>query len=168
MPGRKPQICALAGVSSCSMTWRISKYSCNSSSASCSSAPVSVVSVTRCESTLAIGKQQLRVAVCLPESAQHAKGGLGQGNKPVPIAFGIAHMDPVAGTVNVAHLQGQPITQTQAHAVHGEIEHPVAQCAGAEKRACASSTVTMSGRRCTLGGLMKFGIAHGLPSTCRV
>jgi hypothetical protein len=35
----------------------------------------------------AIGKQQLRVAVGLPESAQHAKGGLGQGDKPVAVAF---------------------------------------------------------------------------------
>ena len=40
------------------------------------------------QATLAVGEQQLRIAMRLPESAQHAKGDLRQGHKPVTVAFG--------------------------------------------------------------------------------
>jgi hypothetical protein len=82
------------------------------------------------QAAMAIGKQQLRVVVGLPESAQDAQGDLGQWHKAVPIAFGVANVDPVAHGIDVGNLKGQSFAQTKAHAVHGEIEHPVAQRAG--------------------------------------
>ncbi len=75
-------------------------------------------------------------------------------------------MHPVAHGINVSDLQGQAAARAQAHAVHGEIEHFVAQGAGGRKQGL--SLLDGDDVRCTLGGLMKLGMAQGLPSTCRV
>jgi len=85
------------------------------------------------QAATAIGKQQLRVAVGLPEAAQHAKGDLRQGHEAVAVAFGVANMHAVAIGINVTDPQGQPFAQAQPHAVQGEVKHPVAQNAGARE-----------------------------------
>ena len=77
-----------------------------------------------------VGKQQLRVAMGLPESAQHVKGNIGQGNQPVAVAFGVTNVHTVAISINVTHLQCQAFAQAQAHAVQSEEKYPVAQNAG--------------------------------------
>ncbi len=55
------------------------------------------------QAALAIGKQQLRVVVGLPESTQDAQGDLGQGDKAVAVAFGVANMHTVAHRINVGY-----------------------------------------------------------------
>ena len=82
------------------------------------------------QTAMAIGKQQLWVMVGLPKPAQDIQGDLGQGHKAVSVAFGVANMHPVAHRINVGHLQSQAFREAQAHAVKGEIEHPVAQGVG--------------------------------------
>ena len=77
------------------------------------------------QAALAIGEQQFGVVVRLPEPAQHAQGDLWQWHKPVPVAFGVADVHPVAHRINVTDLQGQSFTQAQTQAVQGEVEHPV-------------------------------------------
>ena len=86
------------------------------------------------QAALAIGEQQFRVVVRLPEPAQDTQGDLGQWHKPIPVAFGVAYVDPVAHGVNVGDLQGQAFAQAQAQAVQSEVEHPVAQGAGGCKQ----------------------------------
>ena len=82
------------------------------------------------QAAMAVGKQKLRIMVGLPESAQDIQSGLWQRDKAIPIAFGVANMHPVAHRINVGHPQGQAFREAQAHAVQGEIEHPVAQGVG--------------------------------------
>ena len=67
----------------------------------------------------------------LPEAAQDRKSSLGQGNKAVTVAFGVTNMHALAICVDVGQLQVQAFAQAQAHAVHGEVKHPVTQGAGA-------------------------------------
>ena len=81
----------------------------------------------------AIGEQQHRVLVRLPESAQDQEGCLWQRDKAIPIAFGVPNMYPVARGIDVGHRQGQSFAQAQAQAVQDEIKHPVAQGAGGRK-----------------------------------
>ena len=50
----------------------------------------------------------------MPESAQDAKGGLGQGDQPVPVAFGVANMHATTHRIDVGDLQGQSFAQAQA------------------------------------------------------
>ena len=86
------------------------------------------------QATMAIGEQQRGVMVRLPEPAQDAKRDLGQWHKPIPVAFGVAYVHPVAHCIDVGDLQGQAFAQAQAQAVQGEVEHPVAQSAGRSKQ----------------------------------
>lgn len=51
---------------------------------------------------------------------QDAQRGLRQGDKPVLVALGVAHMYALARRVDIAYLQSQTFTQAQAHAVDGE------------------------------------------------
>jgi len=55
----------------------------------------------------AIGEQQHRVLVRLPEPAQDQEGGLWQRDKAVAIAFGITNMHTVAHRINIGHGQSQ-------------------------------------------------------------
>ncbi len=87
------------------------------------------------DAALAAGKQQYRVAVQLPEAAQHLMGGVGQGDEAVAVAFGVADVNPLAHGVDVAYLQAQPFSEAQAHAVEDEEEYPVAENAGGAKDA---------------------------------
>ena len=59
------------------------------------------------QAAMSIGEQQFRVFVRLPESAQNAQSGLGQGDKAVAIAFGVANMHTVAHRIDVRHRQSQ-------------------------------------------------------------
>lgn len=83
---------------------------------------------------MAIGEEQFRVAVNLPELTQGAEGGVRQRDEAIPVAFGIANMHPLARRIDVADLQCQPFAQAQAQTVEGKIEHPIAQRARGGKK----------------------------------
>ena len=78
------------------------------------------------QAATAIGEQQLRVAVSLPEAAQHAKGGVRQRNEAVAVAFGIANVHTVAIGIDVTDPQGQPFAQAQTPRVRQfrHLRHP--------------------------------------------
>ena len=63
------------------------------------------------QATMAIGEQQLRVSVGLPETAQAVQSDLGQGHKAVAVTFGVTHVDSVAHGINIGHLQSQVFAQ---------------------------------------------------------
>lgn len=83
--------------------------------------------VRRAQATVAIGKEQLGMAVQLPELPQGRQRCLGQGHEAIPVALGIADLDTHPGRVHVADLERQPLTQPEPEAVDGEVEHPVTQ-----------------------------------------
>ena len=93
---------------------------------------IEVRSGARCalDATLPAGEQQYRVAVQLPEAAQHLMGGIGQGDQAIAVAFGVADVDAPARGINISYLQAQAFAEAQAHAVEDEEEHPVAEDAG--------------------------------------
>ena len=86
------------------------------------------------QAALAVGEQQFGVVVRLPKPAQDAQRGLGQGDKAIPVAFGVANMHPVVHRIDVGNRQGQSFREAQAQAVQREIEHPVAQGVGGRKQ----------------------------------
>jgi hypothetical protein len=94
--------------------------------------------------------------------ASVSQGDRWQWHEAIPIAFGVAHVNALARGITVTDLQGQSFTQAKAHAVLGEVEDPVAQGAGGPKQGLRFIDGDDSGRR---EALMKWGIAHGLPST---
>ena len=73
---------------------------------------------------VAAGEQQHRIAMLQPEAAQQLMGGLRQRHQAIPIAFGIAHVYACAHGIDIADLQAQPFTQTQAQAVERERRTP--------------------------------------------
>jgi hypothetical protein len=83
--------------------------------------------VRRAQAAMAIGKEQLGMAVQLPELPQGRQRCLGQGHEAIPVALGIADLDTHPGRVHVADLERQPLTQPEPEAVDGEVKHPVTQ-----------------------------------------
>ena len=63
------------------------------------------------QAALAIGEEQFRVAVELPELAQGGERRRGQRYQPIAVAFGIADVHPLALGINVAHRERQPFAQ---------------------------------------------------------
>jgi len=68
-----------------------------------------------------VGKEQHRVAVGLPETAQHLQGVLRQRHKTVAIASGITNLHPHPIRINIPDLQAQP------QAIQSEEKYPVTQ-----------------------------------------
>ena len=84
---------------------------------------------------MAIGEEQFRVTMKLPEAPQGVEGSFRQRNEAIAVAFGIANMHPLTRRIDVANLQRQPLAKAQTQAVQGEVEHPIAQRAGRGKQA---------------------------------
>ncbi len=76
---------------------------------------------------LAIGEQQRRVAMRLPEAAQQRERRLRQRNEAILVAFGIADMHTVARRIDIPQLQSQSFAQAQSQAIQREEEHPVTE-----------------------------------------
>ena len=89
----------------------------------------------RLQAALAIGKQQHRVTMGLPETAQQRQRRLRQRNQTVLIALGIADMHAPALGIDIAHLQAQAFTESQAKTVEGDKEDPVTEGAGRQEEA---------------------------------
>jgi hypothetical protein len=67
--------------------------------------------------------------------------------------------------IDIADLQSQTLAKTQAQAIDGEKEDPVTECELPETNVGGSSTVTISGKRWALGGLIRWGATQGLRNT---
>ena len=74
--------------------------------------PLYAAGVQRCggggcpfQAAVAIGEQQNGVAMHGPEAAQDRVGGFRQGNKTIPVAFGVANVYASAFRIDVADLQ---------------------------------------------------------------
>jgi len=70
-------------------------------------------------------------------------------------------MHAMTGCINIADLQSQPFAQAQPHAVHGEIEHPVAQRAGRRKQRLSLLDRDDVGQALRLGWFDEVGHAPG-------
>jgi hypothetical protein len=114
---------------------------------------------------MAIGEEQLRVAMHLPEAPQGAERGVRQGNETIPVALGVAYVHPMALRIDVADLQRQSFAQAQAQTVQREIQHPVAQRAGRGKQALGFLDRDNVGQPLCLGRFDQMGITQGLCST---
>jgi len=79
------------------------------------------------QATMTIREKQHRIAMHLPEAAQHSQRYLRQWDEAVLVALLIADMHALAGRVDIAYLQAQTFTEAQAQTVSGEVEDPVAQ-----------------------------------------
>ena len=82
------------------------------------------------QATVAIGKQQNRVTMDLPETAQQIQGRGRQRHQTIFIALGIADMYPLALGVDIRHLQSQALAQTQAKTVEREKEDLITEGCG--------------------------------------
>ena len=98
---------------------------------------------------MAIGKEQFRVAMQLPELAQGGQRRCRQGHEAIPVALGVADLDAHPGGIDVADFEGQPFAQAQPQAVEGEVEHPVRE--GARRRKQALRFVDRDNVRQALG-----------------
>ena len=63
----------------------------------------------------------------LPEPAQCLQGNLGKRHKSVLAAFGIADVNTVTLTVDIANLHLDTLAQAQPHAVNGQKKYAIAQ-----------------------------------------
>jgi len=119
----------------------------------------------RFESAVAIGKQQHRVAMHLPEAAEAIQRRCRQRHQAVFVAFGIANMRPLPRGIDIGHRQAQAFAETQPQAIKCKKEHPITEGMVIANSRRASSTVTMSGKRCALGGLINLSSVQGLFKT---
>jgi hypothetical protein len=71
----------------------------------------------RLQAAMAIGKEQFRVAMQLPELAQGGQRRCRQGHEAIPVALGVADLDAHPGGIDVADFEGQPFAQAQPQAV---------------------------------------------------
>jgi len=62
-----------------------------------------------------------------PEVSQGLQGLLRQGNQPVLVSFGVADVNPHVDRIDIAGLQPDPFSKTQAQGIGGEEENPVTQ-----------------------------------------
>ena len=86
------------------------------------------------QAAMAIGKQQDRVTMDLPESAQQIHGRRRQRDQPILVALGITDMNPLAVGIDVCHLQSQALAQAQTETVEREKEHLITEGAGRQKK----------------------------------
>ena len=77
-------------------------------------------------------------------------------------------MHPRVRGVDIGQLKAQTFTQTQAEAIEGEEEHPVAEHAGGGEKAPRLLYGDDVGKSWARGGLISPGTTHGLRRTCMV
>ncbi len=107
---------------------------------------------------MAVGKQQHGVTVHRPEAAQHITSGIGQRYQPVLIALGVADMHTPAHGIDIADLQAKPLTETQPHAVDGEVEDPLAESLSGGEQPCGLFDGNDIGQALGLGWLDQIDI----------
>lgn len=93
------------------------------------------------------------MAMHLPEAPQGIEGGIGQRHETIAVALGVPDVHPSTLRIDIADLQRQPFTETQAQAVQREIEHPVAQLARGRKQALRFIDADDVGQALRLGRL---------------
>ena len=88
-----------------------------------------------------------------------------EGHEAVLVALARADVHAPARRIAIGDPQRQPFAEAPPEAEEGEGEHAVAEHPCSLDRCRASSTVTISGRRCPLEGLTRSMLARGLCST---
>ena len=76
---------------------------------------------------MAMGKEQYRMAMHLPEAAPPIQGGLRSREEAILIALRVADRPPPTGRVDIAHRQTPAFAEAPAKAVGGEEKDPVAE-----------------------------------------
>lgn len=79
---------------------------------------------------MAIGEQQHRIAMHLPEAAQADQRRGRQRYQAVFVALGIANMHPLPRGIDIGHRQTQAFAEAQSQAVKREKEYPVTESMG--------------------------------------
>jgi hypothetical protein len=64
-----------------------------------------------------------------PQGAQCLIGQIRQWDETILVSLAAADMNQLALTVDIAHLQGQGLSESQAHGIGCQQENPVAQLA---------------------------------------
>ena len=79
---------------------------------------------------MAIGKQQHRIAMHLPEAAQAIQCRCRQRHQAIFIALGIANMHPLSRGIYIDHRQAQAFAKAQTQTVKRKKEYPVTEGMG--------------------------------------